>query len=316
MDFDMDKFKREYEKRLEEEKVAWANNELPPNPSVLDTMKHQLRNGELLVDFNGHFSQKEGPVALPDTTLDYDRPWSWIYDKLLDPMSLFFYGHRDGEEVQLPTLIRTETCGECGERVDIWWTGELFELKPHNKQHVYVEDTPACSESGGIKDYTVEIDVPSGRLVFANDFRPFVPEADKDRYVNYSSEIKKTVQDYAESNMLHAFVGNSCPGVYVDMFDIITVGNPGYDDDDNPVLDLGDDRGSICTDLWWFSAADYEYLKNRGAEQEIDDKTLEDWIEVSLNVEPGRYRMTVHARPAADGKHWQTGERFATIARV
>jgi hypothetical protein len=317
MDFDIESFKKDWERRDAEEKVAWEKNELPPNPSTRQTFKYNLRNDKILVNFNGHFGQPEGPIALSNSTMDYEHSWSWIYDKLLYPMSVFFYDSLPDEEkqVELPTFIRTETCGECGEKVDIWWTGEIFEFKPHTNVTAYVNETPSCAESGGIKDYAVEIDVPSGKLVFANDFRAFVPEADKDRYVNYSSEIKKTVIDYAESNMLHAFVGNSCPGVYVKN-DIIIVGNPGYDDEDNPVFDLGRECGSICTDLWWFSATDYEYLKKRGVEQEISDKEIESWIEVSLSVDPGRYRMTVHTNPAPDGEGWRSGERFATITKM
>lgn len=314
MKLDINEIKQQQEKR----EAAWERNELPPDPSTRDIFKHKLRNSKILVNFNGHFRQQVGPSTLDKSTIDYERSWSWIYDKLLDPMSIFFYNSRseDEKDIKLPTFIRTEMCGECGEQVDIWWTGDVFEFTPHTKNHTYVKDAPACSESGGIKDYAVEIDVPSGKLVFANDFRPFVPEAGKDRYVNYNSEIKKTVLDYAESNVLHAFVGNSSPGVFVDMFDIITVGNTGYDNDDNPILDLGDGRGSICTDLWWFSAADYQYLKKRGAEQKISDEELDKWIEVTLDVKPGRYRMTVHTNPSPVGEGWQHGERFATIVRV
>lgn len=53
-----------------------------------------------------------------------------------------------------------------------------------------------------------------------------------------------------------------------------------------------------------------------GSEQEISDKEIGHWIEVSLDVEPGRYRMTVHTNPAPSGKWWQTGEKFATISKV
>jgi hypothetical protein len=310
--------KEEWEKRKEEEKVAWDDNVLPPDPSLQDELKHKLRNNEILVNFNGHFAQKEGPITLGESTFDTEHSWEWIYDKLLPSMAELFMAHLYDSEATLPTIMKTETCGECGERVDIWWTGEMFEIKPHNRQRKYVADNSPCSESGGIKDYSVEIDVPSGRLVFANDFRRFVPEADKDRYVNYNSEIKLTVQDYAESNMFHAFVGNSCPSVYVDMFDIINVGNM-FDPDEEMGMenfDLGKHKGSICTDLWWFSATDYEYLKKRGAEQDIDDDAIDDWIEVSIDVEPGRYRMKVYATPAADGKSWRSGERFVSIARM
>lgn len=311
-------FKTLYKKRREIEEAAWKNNELPPNASLYDKFKHELRNGKIKVDFAGHLGQKEGPITLAESTIPYNEWWSHIYDILIPTRSVLFYGPMIDEnyQVELPSFTGINTCGECGEKVSIWWTGEIFELKPYTKQELYTNNTSPCSESGGIKDYTVEIDVPSGRLVFANDFRHFVPEADKDRYVNYNSEIKKTVLDYAESNMLYAFVGNSCPRVYVNTEGTITVGHPLYDDDDNPVSDFGEDCGSICTDLWWFSATDYDYLKKRGKEREIEEKTIEDWVEVSVDVKPGRYQMTVHTDALDDNDDWPREERFVTIVRI
>lgn len=51
------------------------------------------------------------------------------------------------------------------------------------------------------------------------------------------------------------------------------------------------EEGSICTDLWWFSACDYdEFVKRSGGPP--SKVGCVDEIVVELKQGPGRYRMT------------------------
>jgi hypothetical protein len=91
---------------------------------------------------------------------------------------------------------------------------------------------------------------------------------------------------YAEDGMAHIFTGNTCPGVYEQ--------SEGYavaldNNSDATASDPGPKRGSICTDLWWYSAMDKDLFEARCAEQGIDPTGL---IEVELEVEPGVYAFS------------------------
>ena len=56
----------------------------------------------------------------------------------------------------------------------------------------------------------VAIEIPSGKLVCANDLREEFPlERDDDFDINETVGIKQTIEAYGKSKMFHGFVGNS-----------------------------------------------------------------------------------------------------------
>lgn len=145
-----------------------------------------------------------------------------------------------------------------------------------------------CPYKDGIP-MSVELNVPSGRILVGNDFREWfsIDQAIEDSVsVNYASGIKTIVDEYAKQSMLHFFVGNSCPSVTQVAKDSFLVGNHGYQEDKKSALP-GQELGGVCTDLWWVSIVDGAEAEQRGLP--------ESEVEVELHVSPGRYRLKYHA---------------------
>lgn len=159
----------------------------------------------------------------------------------------------------------------------------------------------------GGKFVEIELNVPSGKIIIVNDCRRLYPVNDDKFDINQILGIKQTVEAYGKVGLLHAFVGNSCPGVYA-KDNKITIACAKYDeksDDGKPSKSWGKRAGGVCTDLWWFCAADYKDFKKRGGKK---DKS---WDAV-ITVEPGRYVMKY--RLGSSG-HDDDGIPFATIER-
>ena len=130
-----------------------------------------------------------------------------------------------------------------------------------------------CKFPKGLPHTEWEINVPSGKLVIANDLRELFPIPSKEDFdVNTSFGCRQTALAYAENGLGHAFIGNSSPGVYQCGDGTYKIANPPSDQDWNgkawvkikpkPKFD-GKRVASICTDLWWFSICDYNEFKLR-----------------------------------------------------
>jgi hypothetical protein len=100
----------------------------------------------------------------------------------------------------------------------------------------------------------------SGRIVVENDLRKFFKDVDFD--INTTKGIIKTMEYYSRRKMLHGFVGNSCPSIYINKeLGKINIGAE-HDEKYNPIIPDGFELlTSICTDLWWYSIIDVEVLK-------------------------------------------------------
>lgn len=192
------------------------------------------------------------------------------------------------EPVRIKVPVRFASCPECGQDIEWFFDGKRLS---HGEPCPYPE---------GLPPYSVELDFPSGKMVFANDFRQFYEDElpEKERHLRdngrYASKI--VFDSYGSIGMGHGYVGNSCPNVYRRKDGRVVIGNPGYiwgteangwEDTELPLE--GEEVGGICTDLWWYSVADAADLKGRGL-----DFTNE-WVKNNISiveVEPGRYRLT------------------------
>ncbi len=152
----------------------------------------------------------------------------------------------------------------------------------------------------------VAINVPSGRLVFGNDFRREYPINGSEFNINESVGIKQTIEAYAAAGMFHGFCGNSCPTVYKKN-GTIYIASPEYNKKLNKSINpkLGKEVGSICTDLWWYSVADYYDYVYRGGDIEGSD-----YIDI-VDVKPGRYVLS-HDLSYVE---WPKKHIYATIKR-
>lgn len=131
-----------------------------------------------------------------------------------------------------------------------------------------------------------ELNVPSGKIVVDDDLRNWFP-IDRDWSINTVIGKHLTTLAYAKVGMAHGYVGNSCPQIYKneDSFSIISRSD-----------DADSDRSiaHICTDLWWFSIADYDELKRRAKyyTPKLDFKKIisDDAVSV-VDVKPGVYQF-------------------------
>lgn len=183
-------------------------------------------------------------------------------------------------EVELPSSY--DHCGECGEPLKAYFEADTI--------HISSESGNPCPHPRGLDRYSVEIDVPTGELVIANDLRkwfgeaPTVPGEFCDLQTNIG--LMRESQAYARLGLGYGFVGNSCPHVYLvgpDSFEL------GYGEKPKKKA-----LGYVCTDLWWYSIADKSRLPG----------FKKSHLDMVVTVTPGRYQLThsLQARRNSDQK--------------
>lgn len=144
-------------------------------------------------------------------------------------------------------------------------------------------------DDGNVRKLEIAVDFPSGKMIIGNDFRKNVLQPGKDaggEGLSHQTWIKVIAEFYGEQGMLHSFVGNTCPLIYQHNSEIV-IGSPSCDNKSNNMHPVDwPIKGSITTDLWWFSIMDYDrYFNSGGSKEDIKHNTI-------LHVEPGRYIMT------------------------
>lgn len=186
--------------------------------------------------------------------------------------------------------IPMDGCSYCGaRRFSVETNGATLRLSGND-----------CPLPRGFDPHEWELNVPSGRIVVANDLRKWfpLPEGDGDlASVNTVLGCRQTTKAYADVGMAHAFVGNTCPGVFKLEDGKFKIANEPPDEywngtdwvayEQPPVME-GKQVGSITTDLWWYSMCDGDEFKRRtkkfgGSLKTADAKTIK--------VKPGVYRF-------------------------
>ena len=92
----------------------------------------------------------------------------------------------------------------------------------------------------------------SGKIIVENDLREFFKDCDCD--VNQTKGIIQTIKHFAKQKMLHGFVGNSCPSLYLSKkHNEILIGVDYDEKTDEPIFPDNTYKRltSVCTDLWW-----------------------------------------------------------------
>lgn len=156
-------------------------------------------------------------------------------------------------------------CSHCGQSVDTDVKDDAFVPRYE------------CSEPGGMKPYDVLLDIPSGKIVFANDLRSLVVIEDAD--VNTRFGQKMQTKSAADAGMVMVFTGNSCPSV-VKIGDELHVGIS---------LPKKGRLGTIVTDLWWYSAMDHDFFLLRCEAEGVSPDDFRDFV---VDVEPGVYAFS------------------------
>ncbi len=160
-----------------------------------------------------------------------------------------------------------------------------------------------CALPNGFEPNEWELNVPSGKIVVANDLREWfpLPEGDGEiESVNTVLGCRQTAQAYAAVGMAHAFVGNTCPGVFKisdEKFKIASEPAEEYWDgtdwvarEEDPNFE-GERVAGICTDLWWYSLCDFDEFHRRAKKF---GGSLETARAEVIDVTPGVYKFKHH----------------------
>lgn len=237
------------------------------------------------VDLRGHFKRGKGWGASEDALKKF----------VLD--SLMFLGVEDLQGIlnALKTLKpftlknRGNPCSYCGAPMGLCFNGENL-----------VWDGEECPHRDGLIT-EFELNVPSGRIVVDDDLRQWFP-VDEDFDVNTQLGRHLTSLAAAQVGLAHGFVGNSCPRIFQKESKFV-IGN--YEDVlwdeglgdyvDNPEeCGWGEVVATICTDLWWYSIADFDDFVRRMAHYtpkiSLDDILNHPTIQV-VDVKPGVYKF-------------------------
>ncbi len=165
-------------------------------------------------------------------------------------------------------------CKFCGELGRFRFDGRYFRCETF------------CSIRSG-DPFTFELNVPSGLLVMQADLREFFYAPTDQFDITCYAGCRATTRAYENIGCAHAYVGNSCPGVYRlpggdgNTFLIGNVNGEEHEDE----FQLENVVRTIGGDLWWFSIADAdEYVRRGGL---LEDRSLK-----HLSVKPGVYRFT------------------------
>lgn len=266
--------------------------------NLLDDVEERVKSGKLKIDFRGHFAGYhegwfERSLMMMLMSLRSDK-------KTMEILKNRHEGKKDDRPVYL-THWNDLVCASCCRETKFKLTNTKL-----------TADT-ACPHPDGYPAYTVRINVPSGKLIFGNDFRDIV-EIDASYDVNRTRGSEQTSRAYADAGMIHITVGNTCPGLYKVSETRINVLSPethniyaetGTEDDADPDANLakppkGEHVGGICTDLWWYSAMDYDLFKKIAKK-----KYGKDWKKRTqgcdiVKVKPGCYKAVGQAHLVRD----------------
>ena len=186
-------------------------------------------------------------------------------------------------------------CPECGRRV-------RFDLVDGVK---LVASGRRCKYPNGHPEIVTHLDVPSGEIVLFNDFRHvyYANDYKVDFNLNTTDGIRQYSEFYAKRGLIIHFVGNTCPRVHQVDEGNIQIGSWWEDDEEKGP---GEKLGSICTDLWWYCAADREGFEKKAR------KTVEQYQKeyhktgawpkiIRAKVKPGRYKTVGRYHMLDDG---------------
>lgn len=260
---------------------------------------------------NGH----DGKIDIMARYLDRDRNRAVRWEDVsragrsgLSKLAAFLEKPDQPMEQWVKILTSTVRCHHCGHKLILETDGHV----------VRVAGDP-CQYPNGYPEWTVQIDVPSGKLVMANCLHSWFPEVEE--LLNQDNLDPSVMSDistdpgahlyssrYADAGMLVGFTGNECPGVYrvTGRTDKFQVGQPPVECPHPWLLEGTEEEvASICTDFWGFSMADLG--------KENPDHPHRGYV---VEVPPGRYQMTYHRHRIDDPRDGSLNLVYATIERI
>ncbi len=252
-------------------------------------IRDAIINKEIIINWGGHYlSGVDGksPPYHTSTFLGNKIGNAICVDLTGDEIEKLYAAWESKTPLTDPITIKShhiENCLECGKNFSITTDGVNWEASK-------------CSYPNGIGPIIFELNVPSGKMVVANDLRNLFPVLGNHN-IHQPQGILLTVQDHAKIGVAHCHVGNTCPGMYKcenQKYPANTqfiIGNSGKGNK-HPYFDPEDQTdcvARISTDLWWYSICDAdEFVKRTG---ESLEKSLKDYDAEIVSCVPGVYRF-------------------------
>ena len=221
-----------------------------------------MQRRPIRLDARGH----QMPKMEPDTL------WGFARDISAESLRALVRAIRSKKRLAAPVSLGSNSlhqCSVCGKNPEVVTDGIEFYAKA------------PCPHPNGIR-LLFELNVPSGVMVVANDLRPHFDTKDSYDINTVFGCVQKT-KAMAKIGCAHAYVGNTCPGMYRTGKDRFTIAASGFKDD-NEIGPDGELVASIVTDLWWYSIVDADDYDRR----DCTDKYAVERVE----VRPGVYRFT------------------------
>jgi hypothetical protein len=274
-----------------------------------EAKRHQ---SEFILELGGH--NKRGSVSEWYIEKQVDGFQLLIYKNIEHDLRLLLKALRRGGRTRKPIEFGKtclDRCYVCGKRIGITFDGKIFGAET------------VCQYPDGLPEYSMRLAVPSGKIVAGNDFRDEYEPCASERIV-YGTILEKELESfrydvdtdmgcrqvfmfYAKRGLAHGFIGNSCPGVYRIDDDTLTISQCRHDED-YKITDLpGDHVGGICTDLWWYSLADYDDLARRCGGDPSKGNDV-------IDVKPGTYRVTHRTHKV--NRDDNVTDHYAVIKRI
>lgn len=235
---------------------------------LMDLIEKGLEKETITIDCGGHFRGENHPPHDPFGVFNFSRGTDAEVDKMVLLKAAIESGTELQEYVKCPVSYSYD-CPECSEQIALEFNGKHFRC------------CNPCKYPKGMPPYDIFLNVPSGKMVVANDLREYFPVIG-DYSVNYAEGCKKTTEMYAAVGMAHAMVLSTCPSMYKvsDRKFVIGVGT-----ERNRPVKGARQVASICTDLWWYSIVDYDQFVARAGREPQGT-----WEQI-VKVEPGVYRF-------------------------
>lgn len=246
------------------------------------------------VDFRGHHYRK--PEVLDDSD---ELVSAHLFQSSPQETNAILKGEG---WVTLPSIMiryHMHTCPACGESITAETNGQVIRC------------VSSCKQPNGPPPVEWELNVPSGRMVVANDLRSLFPVLEEYNVDNCSG-IKNTSLEYAQWGLAHGFLGNTSPRVYQVEEGSYKVASTVWDEDDKDPLETSK-VASICTDLWWYSICDFSEFKLRLEHFKAKQKDYR--VEV-IDVKPGVYRFTQYGPPRGEDDNESKEHTYTTFEWV
>lgn len=284
---------RDLNKEVWQAKLATREAPLPTWKPLPEGHLAAIREGlkKMSIHWNGHWKDGNGlRQQYRDHLLEhlYLHRMAFSHEDGVALHTAIESGQPLGRRVPLDIYFEVRDCGYCG--------AEDFKLTTDG-QVLYLTDSP-CPFPAGLPPTEWELNVPSGKLVVANDLRRLFP-INEDFDVNKTLGRRQTALAYAATGMSHASVGNTCPGVFRCKGDTYKIANEPSEDRwdaateewvavDPPVMFEGERVAGICTDLWWYSMCDHDEFERRCKRFEEDPEQFRADV---IDIKPGVYRF-------------------------